>query len=99
MNPIRDLKIYYTYVLLSTKDNQLYTGVTNNLKERFRHHKNGLVSSTKNRTPLKLIYYEVCLNRKDAYCREKYLKTSMGKKYIKNRLKRYLNYAENKKNL
>ena len=28
-----------------------------------------------------------CLNKDDAYCRERYLKTGMGKKYLKNRLK------------
>jgi hypothetical protein len=30
------------------------------------------------------------MNKKDAFAREKYLKSGMGKKYIKNRLKRYL---------
>ena len=31
--------------------------------------------STKDRRPLELIYYEACLNEKDAFRREKYLKT------------------------
>ena len=90
MSPVRDLKVYYTYVLLSVKDNQFYVGATNNLKKRIWRHKNGLVPSTKNRRPINLIYYEACLNQKDAYSREKYLKTGMGKRYIKNRLKNYL---------
>lgn len=46
--------------------------------------------STKNRRPLKLIYYEACHNQNDALKREKYLKTTYGKRYIKNRLKEYL---------
>ena len=37
-----------------------------------------------------LIYYEACTNQQDAYTREKYLKSGMGKRYIKNRLKRFL---------
>ena len=40
--------------------------------------------------PLKLIYYEASLNQKDATKREKYLKTTYGNRYLKNRLKSYL---------
>jgi putative endonuclease len=89
MNPVRPIW-FYTYVLKSLKDNNFYTGVTTNLKERFKEHNKGLVSSTKYRRPLQLIYYEACLDKNDAHRREKYLKTGMGKKYLKNRLKRTL---------
>ena len=34
--------------------------------------------------------YEASLNEQDARAREEYLKTGMGKRYIKNRLKRFL---------
>ena len=54
-------KIYYTYVLKSSKDNKLYIGHTNNLKKRLVEHNKGVVDSTKSRRPLKLIYYEACL--------------------------------------
>ena len=81
---------YYTYVLLSEKDNKFYTGYTKNLKLRFEQHNKGLVSSTKDRKPLSLIYYEACINQQDATKREKYLKTIYGKRYIKSRLKSYL---------
>ena len=80
----------YTYVLQSKKDGKFYTGFTKNLKLRFERHQNGLVASTKDRRPLKLVYYEACLNQNDATHREKYLKTFHGKFYIKNRLKSYL---------
>jgi len=50
-------EFYYVYVLLSDKDNKFYTGFTNNLKRRFEEHQKGRVKSTKNRRPLKLIYY------------------------------------------
>lgn len=82
--------MHYTYVLLSEKDGKLYTGYTKNLKERFKLHESGKVSSTMNRRPLKLIYYEACLDQNDATHREKYLKTYYGKMFIKNRLKSYL---------
>lgn len=80
----------YVYVLKSLKDKQNYAGYTKNLKFRFEQHSNGLVASTKNRRPLKLIYYEACLNQQDATRREKYLKTIYGKRYLKSRLKSYL---------
>jgi putative endonuclease len=81
---------YYTYVLQSKKDENFYTGYTEDLRKRFKEHGEGLVPSTKGRGPVDLIYYEACLNKQDARSREKYLKTGMGKRYIKNRLKRFL---------
>ena len=68
----------------------MYTGYTKNLKLRFEQHQKGLVIATQNRKPLKLIYYEACLNQQDATHREKYLKTYLGKMFLKNRLKSYL---------
>jgi putative endonuclease len=81
---------YYVYILKSGKDKKLYTGYTKDLKLRFEQHQKGLVLSTKNRKPLKLIYYEACLNQQDATHREKYLKTYLGKLFLRNRLKSYL---------
>ncbi|MEK7550454.1 MAG: GIY-YIG nuclease family protein [Patescibacteria group bacterium] len=78
---------YYTYVLLSKKDSKLYIGWSNNLKNRFQKHNKGLVRATKDRLPLKLIYYEACLSQIGAIAREKQLKTGFGRKYLKNRLK------------
>lgn len=82
--------MYYVYILKSSKDKKFYTGYTKDLKLRLEKHKKGLVESTKNRIPIKLIYYEACLSRDDATHREKYLKTYLGKMFIKNRLKSYL---------
>ncbi len=82
--------MYYVYVLQSLKDKMLYTGYTDNLRNRFNCHNSGQISSTKHRMPFKLIYYEACLNQQDATAREKFLKTGMGKRYLKNRLKRFL---------
>ncbi len=82
--------MYYVYVLKSEKDNNMYVGYTKNLRQRIKNHNESKVKSTKNRRPFRLLYYEACLNQKDATHREKYLKTSWGKRYIKNRLKNYL---------
>ena len=91
MNPVRDkFAMFYTYLIQSKKDNKWYTGFTNDLRKRFNQHNSNLVRSTKNRGPFRLIYYEACLNEQDAKSREKYLKSGMGKRYLKNRLKRFL---------
>ena len=80
---------YYVYILESIKDGNWYTGFTNNLERRFAEHEEGKVFSTKNRRPLKLIYFEACVNQQDATRREKYLKSGNGKIYIKSRLRNY----------
>jgi putative endonuclease len=82
--------MYYVYVIQSKKDKQFYTGFTRDLENRLREHNVGRVSSTKNRGPFELIYYEACLNEQDGLVREKYLKSGMGKRYLKNRLRRFL---------
>lgn len=82
--------MFYIYILQSIKDKNWYTGYTDNLKRRITEHNQGKNFSTRHRKPFKLIYYEACLNLQDAKSREKFLKTGMGKRYIKNRLKNYL---------
>ena len=82
--------MFYVYVIRSKKDNKWYTGLTKDLRKRFNEHNNGQVFSTKGRGPFELIYYEVCFNEHDTIAREKYLKSGMGKRYLKNRLKRFL---------
>lgn len=81
--------MYYTYVLQSESDRKLYVGCTRDLKVRFEEHKNGNVTSTRTRRPLKIVYYEACVKRSDAEQRERYLKTAYGKRYLKSRLKSY----------
>jgi putative endonuclease len=79
--------MYYTYVLLSSRDKEWYTGAASDLKARLRQHERGEVTSTRFRRPLRLIYYEACLDAADAYLRERYLKTGRGKRYLRQRLK------------
>ena len=82
--------MYHIYVLQSLKDSKFYTGYTDNLERRLNEHNSGLVLSTKSRLPFRLVYYEASISASDAKTREKYLKTGMGKKYIKNRIEDYL---------
>ncbi len=84
---------YYTYVLLSQKDKMFYTGFTSDLRKRLNEHRKGKVFSTSFRQPFDLVYYEACLSEKDARAREKYLKSGMGKRYIKNRIKTFYEFV------
>ena len=85
--------MFYTYILLSEKDEKFYVGFTKDLRERFEKHKTGKVKSTVNRRPLKLIYYEACLDERDAIKREKYFKTGFGRRFLRNRLESFLETA------
>jgi putative endonuclease len=78
--------MHYVYLLL-LNNNAIYKGKTCNLKRRLAEHTNGHIASTKNLRPLKLIYYESYLNKKDADARELYLKSGRGRHEIKKQLK------------
>ena len=82
--------MYYTYVIESQKSKYWYTGSTDDLRKRLNQHNTGKSTWTKKGVPWKLIYYEACANREDATTREKYLKSGPGKRYLKNRLRRFL---------
>jgi len=78
--------MFYTYILKSLKDNNLYVGYTDNLRRRKLEHDNGLVEATHYRRPLELVYYEACINEQKAIAREKYFKTGFGRRYLKQRI-------------
>jgi len=81
--------MFYTYVLESLKNGELYIGSTNDLKRRFVEHNQGLNLSTKRYVPWRIVYYEACLNRRDAERREQYFKKTQGKRLLKRRLKEF----------
>jgi len=81
--------MFYNYVLQSIKNKNLYIGYTKDLRKRLKEHNQGLNRSTKPYRPWRLIYYEACLDEKDAKRREHYLKTTQGQRLLKRRLKDY----------
>jgi putative endonuclease len=89
--------MYYTYVLLSTKENKLYLGFTQDLKIRMELHRRGFMMKEKNNGSLKLIYLEASLDKKDAVRRDKYLNSFFGRRYLKNRLKKFFASLQNEK--
>jgi len=67
----------YVYIL-KCADDSLYTGCTNNLKNRLNQHRNGKVHYTQDKLPLELIYYSAFKEKFRAYQFEKYLKSGSG---------------------
>ena len=85
--------MYYVYFLKSLKNmknKNFYTGYTNDLRKRLKEHNEGKVFSTRSWRPFRVIYYEGYLDEDDAKRREKYLKSGMGKRDLRNRLRSYL---------
>ncbi len=79
----------YVYILQSSADDNLYVGCTSDLRKRLLLHNAGKVQATKNRRPMKVIYYEALMNKKDAFEREKFLKTGWGRTYIRRVMKNH----------
>ena len=95
--PVVDFQtiMFYVYVLESQKNGKLYMGQTSDLIRRLKEHNQGLNFSTKSERPWRCIYYEVCINEQDAKRRESYLKTTQGKRLLKQRLKEYFYIKKN----
>ena len=81
--------MYFVYILQSKKDNKLYIGYTEDLKNRYSLHTNGKVLSTKSRRPLELVYYEAYKNQLDAKKREVFLKSGSGHRFIQKQMFNY----------
>ena len=70
--------MYYVYVLKSLKDDNLYTGVTANLRRRLREHNTGKTKSLRARRPLRLVFAEAYPSKRQALARERLFKTPAG---------------------
>jgi putative endonuclease len=67
---------YYVYMMTNKSNAVLYTGVTNDLKQRVYEHKQKLVEGfTKKYNVTKLVYYEICDDAESAIFREKQIKS------------------------
>jgi len=73
--------MYYVYSL-KCKDGY-YVGCTDNLEDRLNRHQKGNVSTTANRLPIKLDFYFVIEDKYKAFEFEKYLKSGLGRAFIK----------------
>lgn len=79
--------VWYVYLLISKNNGRWYIGSTRDMQKRILAHNSGRNRSTRYDIPWELVYCEIGLNKDDARSREKYLKSGMGRRYLKNRLK------------
>lgn len=75
--------MFYVYAISSEIRKYIYVGLTNNLERRIKEHNSGNNRTTKPYRPFKLIYSEECKDRIEARKREKYLKSGVGKEFLK----------------
>ena len=77
--------MFEVYVIQSQLRNYIYVGLTNDLLRRFNEHQRGFNKTTRSYRPFNLIYNETFPARSEARKREKYLKSGIGKAWIKTR--------------
>ncbi|MCF7872790.1 MAG: GIY-YIG nuclease family protein [Candidatus Omnitrophica bacterium] len=85
-----NVKYMYVYAFYDKINDQFYVGLTNDMKRRSTQHLRGNGHTTSRFKSLQQIFYEWYLSNKDARRREKYLKTSKGKKTLRLMLKESL---------
>ena len=84
---------YVYFILLDNGD--VYKGFTGNLRRRWYEHQSGRVSSTKRYARKKLIGYETYLYESDARRREKFLKTTEGRRLLKQQYRDVIDSFDN----
>jgi len=75
--------MFTVYAISSEVRNYIYVGLTSNLTKRIDFHNNGYEQTTKPYRPFRLIYNQEFPDRPSAREREKYLKTGVGKSFLK----------------
>ena len=87
--------MWFTYVLYNKVINKFYIGATNNIKRRLEEHASKSVTTTSKSGDWGCVYFEGCLSKKDAFRREKELKTGYGRGYLRKRVTNYLDSLNN----
>ena len=81
--------MYFVYILESQKDHNWYIGFSRDIEQRLAQHNAHKNRSTRFRGPLKLIYYEAYIEKKDALGRERFLKSGSGHRFVRKQLQNY----------
>ncbi|MCA6462117.1 MAG: GIY-YIG nuclease family protein [Sediminibacterium sp.] len=71
------------YAILSIPSNEIYVGMALSAEKRLKEHNNGKNRFTKGLRPWKIIHIEYFADWKSARVREKYLKSGVGKEFLK----------------
>ena len=75
--------MFFVYSIRSLNENYIYVGLTDNFERRFKEHQSGKNKTTKPYKPFKILLVEHYPTRQEARNREKYLKSGIGKEFLK----------------
>jgi putative endonuclease len=75
--------MFTVYAIQSEVDKRIYVGFSKDVNNRLKEHNSKKTKSTKGFIPWKLIYQEQINTRIEARKREKYLKSGVGKEFLK----------------
>jgi len=75
--------MYFVYAIVSEVDQRIYVGFTTDVEKRLKEHNSGKTTSTKGYKPWNILVVEEVTSREEARKREKYLKSGIGKEYLK----------------
>ena len=78
--------MFYAYIIKSVHRDYLYKGHCEDLDKRLKEHNSGITKSIKPYIPFEIVYFETFETREEAITREKYFKTSSGRKYLKKKM-------------
>ncbi|MBI3136112.1 MAG: GIY-YIG nuclease family protein [Bacteroidetes bacterium] len=76
-------KGFYVYVLRSLSSGTIYVGMATNIESRLKQHNSGKSKFTQSFVPWELIYTEFTGPSTEARKREKYLKSTAGKNFLR----------------
>ena len=71
------------YAIVSIRHNEIYVGMALSAEKRLREHNSGKNRFTKGLRPWKIIHIEYFADWKEGRVREKYLKSGIGKEFLK----------------
>ena len=80
---VDEVEMFFVYAIKSLVRNYIYVGLTNNFERRIGEHNTGQNKTTKPYAPFKELLVEEFATRQEARSREKYLKSGIGKEYLK----------------
>ena len=75
--------MFFVYVIRSSVNGHFYVGMTADVEARLQRHNRGENKSTKAYKPWSLFFFESFETRIEARNREVYLKSGIGKEFIK----------------
>ncbi len=75
--------MYYVYILLNEAKTRTYTGVADDVNERLLRHNAGRVKSSQPYRPYKIIHTEPFETLSEARQRERFYKSTTGRRRLK----------------